>query len=121
MRFQLHLFGCQLPGQHRSGIASFAVHDGGDRKIENLAANGNPRFVRQIFGVGKQTPLMRRVLVKNIDRLTDQGIDLDRQDMLDLTQNVARRFIDVSDAKILQFADHHIDGNVFKHLHCVVV
>ncbi|WP_456734480.1 hypothetical protein [Bradyrhizobium sp. USDA 3364] len=55
---------------------------------------------------------MLRVLVKDVDRLSDQRVDLHRQHVLDLLQILPRRLVDVGDFEIVQLAQHDTDRHI---------
>ncbi|MGY4417903.1 hypothetical protein ACVWY2_000328 [Bradyrhizobium sp. JR6.1] len=110
--FKPRLLGRELPGQHRSAVAAARIGHRRHGEIERLAADGDARLVRQVLRIGQEPALMLRVLVKDVDRLSDQRVDFHRQNMLDLFQILPRRLVDVGDLEIVQLAEHDTDRHV---------
>ena len=72
--------------------------------------------MRQIFRIGKQPALVCRVLVKDVDALAQQFVNLAGQKMLEGLEGVDARLVDVVDRQILGVRDHDVDRHVVQHL-----
>jgi len=85
-------------------------------QIKQLIAERDRCLMRQIFRIGQEPTLVRRILVENVDRLTEELVGFDRQKMLELSQRLQARPIDERDLEGGRVAGHDVDRHAVEHL-----
>ncbi len=68
--------------------------------------------------VGKHPALVRRLLVEDVDALSEHFIRLARQELLERPQRVSRCFVDVSDVQVF-IGQHDVDWHEVEHVHLI--
>ena len=108
------LLGDDFPGHHRTEVVLVLVVNRADEKVERVLAKLDVRLMRQVAWVGQQFPLVLRSLVKDVNRLTDHLIYLDRQDRLKRPKSLRRSRVHVLQLQVA-VSEHDINGSLLHH------